>query len=272
MRRTIRGCRTIVTGTSSGIGRALALELASRNAKLVLNARRADRLSVLADEIKSRGGEALIVAGDVTDPQTRERLVSAPLESWGGLDLLINNAGIGAHGPFAQASPERLRRIMEVNYFAPLELIRLALPKLIEGNHPMVVNISSVLGHRAMPGKSEYCASKFALHGFSDSLRAELVESRVDVLIVSPSTTESEFFDNVLEGGGETRSNRLPMSAATVARKTARAIELGKHEIILSARGKLLVWVDRLFPSLADRLVAQYGSMSRRRSKGSRGT
>ncbi len=123
----------------------------------------------------------------------------------------------------------------------------------------MVVNVSSVLGHRAVPGKSEYCASKFALHGFSDALRAELVFSQVDVLIVSPSTTESEFFDNVLERTDAEQRNRRGMSAQTVARKTVRAIERGRHEIILSSTGKILVWLDRLFPALADRLVARFG-------------
>ena len=259
MRRTLRGCRTIITGTSSGIGRELALALAARNARLILNARRVDRLTALAAEINSLGGEALAVAGDIAEPQTRERLVSTARESFDGLDLLINNAGIGAHGPFAQASPERLRRVMEVNFFAPLELIRTALPTLSSGNQPMIVNVSSVLGHRAVPGKSEYCASKFALHGFSDSLRAELVPSKIDVLLVSPSTTETEFFDNVLERGDEHKSNRKPMSASAVAHKTVRAIEHGRHEIILSGKGKALVWLDRLFPSLMDHLVARFG-------------
>jgi short-subunit dehydrogenase len=114
---------------------------------------------------------------------------------------LVNNAGIGAIGPFAEASPERLRKIMEVNFFAPAELIRSALPLLEAGKRPLIVNVSSVLGHRGIPKKSEYCASKFALHGFSDALRCELAPRGIDVLLVSPSTTATEFFDNVIEGG-----------------------------------------------------------------------
>ena len=99
----------------------------------------------------------------------------------------------------SQAGEERLRRVMEVNFFAPVELIRSAIPLLREGKRPLIVNISSVFGHRAVPRKSEYCASKFALHGFSDALRAELAREGIDVLLVSPSTTQSEFFDMVLE-------------------------------------------------------------------------
>jgi short-subunit dehydrogenase len=137
MRRTLRGCRAIITGTSSGIGRELALALAAKQAKLIVNARRVERLSALVAEINAHGGEARIVAGDIAEPSTREHLVAMANEKFGGLDLLINNAGIGAMGPFAQANSERLRRIMEVNFFAPLELIRIALPYLVVGNHPV---------------------------------------------------------------------------------------------------------------------------------------
>src|SRR5204862_1887651 len=116
------------------------------------------------------------------------------IREFGGLDALVNNAGIGALGRFDQADEARLRQVMEVNFFAPAEFVREALPHLKAGNRPIVVNIGSVLGHRAVPEKSEYCASKFALHGFSDALRAELAPLGIDVLLVSPSTTTSEFF------------------------------------------------------------------------------
>ncbi len=184
-----------------------------------------------------------------------------PRRELGGLDILINNAGVGAQGPLATASPERLRRVMEVNFFAPVELIRAAIPLLRAGRQPLIVNISSVLGHRAVPGKSEYCASKFALHGLSDALRAELAGDGIDLLLVSPSTTRSEFFDSVLEGksqrGLSVAGGMLPQR---VARATLRAMRRGRHEIILSAGGKLLVWLDRLVPPLVDRLVARFGS------------
>jgi short-subunit dehydrogenase len=172
---------------------------------------------------------------------------------------LINNAGVGARGPFVEASADRLRRIMEVNFFAPVELIRDTLPLLSVGRAPMIVNVSSVLGHRAVPNKSEYCASKFALHGFSDSLRAELASFGVDVLLVSPSTTDSEFSEHVLENRVATKSFGRGMSPVAVARRTVRAIERGRHEVVLSFGGRLLVWVDRLCPPLADWLVAKFG-------------
>jgi short-subunit dehydrogenase len=259
MRRTIAKSRAIVTGASSGIGRELALELARRGAGLVVNARREDRLQSLADEIATLGCQAAVIPGDITEPGTRSRLVAAAHEQLGGLDVLVNNAGVGALGPFADAASERLRRIMEVNFFAPVELLRAALPLLQLGRRPIIVNIASVLGHRAVPNKSEYCASKFALHGFSDALRAELTSAGIDVLVVCPSTTESEFFENVLEQRVSPRITTRPMSARTVARRTVDAIERGRHEVILSATGKAFVWLDRLLPGLADRLVARFG-------------
>ncbi|MCL4206947.1 MAG: SDR family NAD(P)-dependent oxidoreductase [Pirellulaceae bacterium] len=258
-RRTIQGLRGLVTGASSGIGRELARQLAAAGANLVVTARRRVALDSLVDENRSLSGRMIAIEGDITDARHRERLLAAAHDDLGGLDLLVNNAGVGAIGPFTEAAPERLRRVMEVNFFAPVELIRESLPLLRAGRTPLIVNVSSVLGHRAVPRKSEYCASKFALHGFSDALRAELGADGIDVLLVSPSTTRTEFFDNVLENAnGSTASLSAAASAASVAKQTVRAIRRGRHEIILTPGGKLLVWLDRLCPTLADWLVARY--------------
>jgi len=259
-RRTLCDSRAIVTGASSGIGWAIALELARRGVRSIVTARRADRLDELVSQIAALGGEVHAVAGDITDAQLRQRVLDTAAERFGGLDILINNAGVGAIGPFARANEQRLRRIMEVNFFAPAEMMRTALPMLREGRRPIVVNVSSVLGHRAVPKNSEYCASKFALHGLSDAVRAELAREGVDLLVVSPSTTASEFFDNVLERKGQLAWCKLGRaSSASVARATVRAIRAGRHEIILSPGGKLLVWLDRLCPPLVNRLVARFG-------------
>lgn len=259
-KRSIDGKRFIVTGASSGIGRALTLQLAERGCQIVINARRAEKLAELEAETNRLGGKALIVAGDVTAPQVRHNLVDAAQSEFGGVDVLINNAGIGALGNFSEADEARLRRVMEVNFFAPAELTRLAIPVLEKGDRPVVVNISSVLGHRAVPLKSEYCASKFAMHGLSDAIRAELDARGIDVLLVSPSTTASEFFDNVIDKqAGEYKKMSSAKSPAYVARRTINAIERGRHEIILSWTGWGLVWLDRLMPWLADRVVAKFG-------------
>ena len=225
-----------------------------------MTARRAVRLEELVGDLQAAGHEAHCVPGDITDAALRQQLLQKTQALWGGLDILVNNAGVGAIGPFAEADEARLRNVMEVNFFAPLELLRGALPLLQKGTNPIIANVGSVLGHRAVPKKSEYCASKFALHGFSDSLRSELRAYPIDVLLISPSTTQSEFFENVLENNA-----KLPwlsagaMPARAVARKAVRAIRRGSHEIILTPGGRLLVWLDRLCPPLANRLVARFG-------------
>ena len=258
-RRSIHGARALVTGASSGIGREIALELARQGARVLLTARREERLADLAADIEKLGGEAHLVAGDIASAELRGRLFDAAAERFAALDILVNNAGVGAFGPFEGAGEARLRRIMEINFFAAAETTRGALPLLKAGARPIIVNVSSVLGHRAVPGKSEYCASKFALHGFSDAIRAELA-GQVDVLLVSPSTTQSEFFDSVLETAMERpRWSYGGMQPAAVARKAVRAIRRGSHEIILTPGGKALVWFDRLFPTLTDVLTARFG-------------
>ena len=258
--RTLGDKRVIITGASSGIGRELATQLAAEGCKIVINARRKERLEELAAEIVASGGQCEIVEGDVTEPAVRTRLLQTARDSFGGLDILINNAGIGAMGRFDEASQDRLRQIFEVNFFAVTELVRESLPLLKEGNEPVIVNLSSVLGHRAVPLKSEYCASKFAIHGFSDAIRAELVQDGIDVLLVSPSTTDSEFFDAAIDDPTKRDWKKGgAMSPEIVASRTVRAIKKRLHEIILTFGGRILVWLDRMIPGIANRIIAKFG-------------
>ncbi|MBM3999016.1 MAG: SDR family NAD(P)-dependent oxidoreductase [Planctomycetes bacterium] len=256
-RRELRGARILVTGASSGIGRALARELARRRAETLLVARRGGRLKALCDELASRGAVAAALVADVADPEDRARIAEDVARRWGALDALVNNAGIGAIGPFIDADPGRLRRLMEVNFFAPFELARSLYPYLARGRRPILVNVGSVLGHRAVPGKSEYCASKFAMHGMSDAIRAEFARSGIDVLLASPSTTATEFFDGLGERHAAAARRRGARPEA-IARRIVAAMRAGRHEIIPSWGGRALVWFDRLFPACADRLLARW--------------
>lgn len=249
-----------MTGASSGIGRALAIELARLGVDLVLVARREDRLAEVVEQVAQLGRRAIAVPGDVTDAGARRCAVDACRDELGGLDILVNNAGIAAHGRFAEADPARLRPIMEVNFFAPVELIRESLPLLRAGRQPIIVNVGSILGHRGCPHKSEYSASKFALHGFSEAIRPELATLGIDVLVVAAGPTETEHFDVLIEEKGELPwGNPRRKPAADVAREIVRAIERGKHEVITSWRGRLWVRLNRLAPRLVDRIMARYG-------------
>lgn len=259
MKRKLHGCRAIVTGASSGIGRATSLELARNGVALVVVARREDRLRELTDQIVSIGGRAEAVVGDVTDPAVRQQAIETARDKLGGLDILVNNAGIGAMGLFMDADPERVRRLMEVNFFALVEMTRLAVPLLQKGNRPIIVNVSSILGHRGVPHSSEYAASKFAVQGFSESIRAEFTKLGIDVLVVSPGTTETEFFDRVIERTDDPKwPEHKPISAAEVARQIVHAIRKGKHEIIPYLWGRVLCRMNRLSPGLVDRLMSRY--------------
>jgi short-subunit dehydrogenase len=258
-RRDLRDSRIVLTGASSGIGRALALALARNGASLVLLARREDRLKTLAEAIRGVGGRVETVVGDVTEPAVRQQALDASLASFGGLDVLVNNAGVGAMGPFDAAEPQRLRRVMEVNFFALAEMTRLALPHLKHGKQPMVVNVSSILGHRGVPYSTEYCASKFAVQGFSEALRAEVAQFGIDVLVVSPGTTKTEFFDSVLEKTAEPRwPSHGSVSPEYVAERIVRAMQRGQHEIIPFTWGKVMCLLNRLAPGLMDRAMARY--------------
>lgn len=258
-RRTIQGLRGILTGASSGIGRALAVELVQAGARLVVVARRRENLDALAVELSQAPGTLEIVAGDVTTNDVRSAALARAEAAFGGLDMLVNNAGIGAMGRFVEAAPERLRKVMEVNFFAAAEFTRQAVPRLRAGTKPIVVNVSSVLGHRGVPGCAEYCASKFAMQGFSESLRSELTPLGIDVLVVSPARTETEFFDRALDADGRPWPGLGGWPSERVARKIVRAIRRGQHQLVVSAGGKALVWGSRIAPGLLDRILARYG-------------
>ncbi len=181
-------------------------------------------------------------------------------EQLGGLDILVNNAGVAAHGRFADADPNRIRPIMEVNFFAPVEFIRDALPLLRQGVQPIIVNIGSILGRRGSPHKSEYSASKFALHGFSEAVRPELAQLGIDVLVVAVGPTATEHFDVLLEGTAELPWGNPPRQPADeVARAIVRGIERGRHEIVTGWRGRMLLLLNRLSPRLVDRIVNRFG-------------
>ncbi len=258
-RRNLVGSRGVITGASSGIGRALAEELIRHHCRIVVAARRADRLNDLVRMGKTHNAEVVPFVGDLADRETRIRLATSARERLGALDFLVNNAGMGALGRFEDMPPERLREVMELNFFALVELTHAALPLLKSANRPIVVNVSSILGHRGIPWRSYYCASKFAVQGFSEAIRAELSRHGIDVLVVSPGRTKTELFEGPLERGTEPAwPEPRPVPAEYVAKKIVKAMTQGKAEIIPHVWGKGMVLLSRLCPRLMDWILKRY--------------
>jgi short-subunit dehydrogenase len=271
-RLDLRGSRILLTGASSGIGRALAEQLADQGARLVVASRNRERLEELTAAIRARGGAADAIPADVADPAQRRSLIDQAVAQLGGLDVLINNAGVGSVGPFLESDEARLRRIFEVNFFGTTELTRLALPHLLRSGRAMVVTVASVIGRRAVPGSTEYCASKFALCGWAEALRAELAQHRVHVLLVCPGLIATEFGDNLLS-----RSYRYGwelgrgLSAERCARQIVQAMRRRRSEVTITASGRLLLVLNRLMPRLVDQVMLWYAGSAQRREEAERG-
>jgi short-subunit dehydrogenase len=255
-RRRLAGSRVLVTGASSGVGRAIALELARRGASVLMTSRRGERLAAVADEAAGlAGGPLLHEAGDITSPDFRRGLIATAVARLGGLDLLVAAAGSGAIGRFNDASPDTLARIMDVDFFAPAELVRVSLPALRCGRDPAIVLVGSILGHHPLPLHAEYCAAKAALTSLAGTLRMELAAEGIGVLLASLGPTESEFWNHLLTGRRPAWSRGRAMSAARTARIIVRAVEWRRREVLPGWQAKGFACAARLFPRLIDRVM-----------------
>ena len=258
MARTLTGKRAILTGASGGIGRALAAALVKAGARVALASRNAGALESVADQLRAAGGEAIVVPTDVTRVEDRSRLIETTVGQFGGLDLLINNAGIGSWGHFATSTPEIMRRVMEVNFFAPVELTRIAMPHLTRGDQPAVVNVASMCGRKGMPAWSEYSASKFGLVGISEALRGEFARFDVDVITVVPGLTNSGFEKNWLRSDGRANLQfETGMLPEYLASKIVDAIRANRREVVFGDEARTLLRFNRFFPRLTNRLIAK---------------
>lgn len=258
MTRQLQGRRILITGASSGIGRAMAEQLAPLGAKLVLASRSEDKLRALADSLPIAKDNVLIVPTDVTRDEDRTHLLDQAVSRFGGLDVLINNAGIASWAHFADSTEEIMRQIMEVNFFAPAELIRKAIPILVNGVEPAIVNVASMCGRRAMPAWSEYSASKYALCGLTECLRGELARFDIDILLMVPGLTKSEFSQHFLRSEGKAKIEYdKGMPPAEVAARIVRSLQKNKTETWIGSDTNWMLRVNRWFPRLVDYLVAR---------------
>ncbi len=248
----------IITGASSGIGKALAYEFASRGARLVLGARRTERLSEIEEELTTT--EILSVKTDVSDENDCKNIIEKAIERFGKIDVLINNAGISMRALFEEVDLEVIRKLMDVNFWGTVYCTKYALPHLIR-NKGSLVGVISIAGHVGLPGRTGYAASKFAVRGFLDTVRIENLKKGLHVLVAAPGFTASEVRKVALTKGGEKqgetpRDESKMMSAETCAKHIANAVKKRKRSLVLTfVEGKVTVLLGKIFPSLLDKLT-----------------
>ena len=241
------GKTVLITGASSGIGRALAHRLGAEGARLILTARSQERLEQVAAEVAP--AEAAVCPADLCDLASIEALSDHVQERFGRIDILINNAGVGLYARSYDSSPEKVRRLLELNFLAPVELTRRLGPAIPRGG--AVVNVSSIAGKVPLPWLTLYSASKYALNAYSDGLRMELGKRGISVLCVCPGYVDTSFGENVLQGTIPEKvagQSRFTITADECAQTILDGIRRGKRTIVTPRIGWLLVGLARLFP------------------------
>jgi short-subunit dehydrogenase len=248
----------VITGASSGIGKALAQSFAREGSKLVLAARRIDRLKILEEELQ--GTEILSVQTDVAVEDDCRNLIEQAISRFGKIDVLINNAGISMRAIFEEVELDVIRKLMDVNFWGTVYCTKYALPHLLKSKGS-VVGVISIAGHVGLPGRTGYSASKFAVRGFLDTLRIENLKKELHVLVVAPGFTASEVRKVALNAKGTTqgespRDEAKMMSAAECADHIYKAVVKRKRHLILTfIEGKFTVFLNKFFPSLLDKLA-----------------
>jgi short-subunit dehydrogenase len=251
----------IITGASSGIGAATARRLARENVCLTLAARRTDRLKGVAEDVEKAGSEALLLQTDVTQRTDIERMVQSTLERWGRVDVLVNNAGVSFDEPLVDLEPGNLRAEVQVNLIAPIECAQAVLPAMLRQKSGHIVNVASIEGLIATPGSSVYCATKFGVFGFSDSLRRQLRGSGIHVSAFCPGYTPSEITPRlkaIVDGRPDAPHHPGLMPTEYVADQLARLVNHPRRLMVLPHSWSVLVVTAFLFPELADALVSKF--------------
>ena len=257
--QSLAGAVTLITGASGGIGAALAREMALRDAALVLVARREDHLKALQSELVAPKKQLTMTyyPMDITNAAAVDAMIADVLRRFYRIDVLINNAAYGIDSFFIDTPMAAEREIFETNLFAALHLMKKVLPVMEKQGSGKIMNIGSVVGHRAMPLMSSYCATKSALKAYTESLRVEYAKKGVQIMYASPGHTLTDFLSHQKRFGAANRKGVgiKPMTAGTCARILIKSLEKNKRDTVLTAVGKLGLLVNRFAPSILDRVL-----------------
>ncbi len=229
--RDYASVRALVTGASSGIGWALARRLARQGARVALVARRADELEALAAEIRADGGRAVVLPCDVSLPEQVFDTAARAEQEWGGIDLLVNNAGYGRHRTFLASELADMERMMRVNYLGALYFTKALLPRMVEQKRGWLVFVASVAGKIAPPEEAAYAASKFAMVGLASALSIEVEDAGVHVLTVCPGVIRTPFFDDEALSRMPPRARSGMVEPEALVDAMIKALANGKREI-----------------------------------------
>ena len=251
---TLQGTVVAITGASAGIGRECAMAFAREGARVSVCARRLERLETLAQAVGALGGEIFIMEVDVALEPSVQRFVEATVERFGRLDVLVNNAGYGVRGRVEEVPADDYERLMRVNYLGTVYGCRAAVPVMRRQGRGVIINVSSIVGHRSLPGGAAYAATKAAQISLTESLRVELRGTGVYASSIHPIGTESEFSDVASrQSGGKTAGALGPQqSAAHVAHAIVRCAKHPRPEVYPYPLSRALVWLNALAPSLLD--------------------
>lgn len=249
----------IITGATSGIGKALAYEFGRNGSSVVITGRRGELLACIEQDLKKMGVPVLAVQGDVSKDEDTVSIIQQTIERFGRIDVLINNAGISMRALFEDVQLDVFRKVMDINFFGTIHCTKHAMPYILQSKGS-IVGISSINGKRATPARTAYSASKYAMEGFLEGLRMEVMKRGVHVLSVCPGFTTSNIRNVALTADGHPqgespRDESKMMSAEETAVHIYHAVVKRKRDLVLTTQGKLAVWLTKLFPVLMDKIT-----------------
>jgi short-subunit dehydrogenase len=255
----MKGKVVVITGGSSGIGKALAETFGKNGSKIFITGRNKEELDKVVSELRSGCIEVHSMQADVSLEIDNQKMVEEVIRTFGRIDILINNAGISMRALFEELDIDVIKKVMDINFYGALYATKACLPEIIK-NKGSVVGISSIAGYRGLPGRTGYSASKFALNGFLEVLRTELLYRNVHVLTACPGFTASNIRRRALTKDGSTqgespRAEEKMMKAEECAEHIYKATVARKKILILTSQGKLTVWLNKLFPGWLDKIV-----------------